>query len=158
MKFSDEFKISRHESEDWFDPVLSIDTPLFIDPFLIYRQEEGIFRGSHKDIIDFFNAQFQQIAESGGDPRSSLYWKAVNSLRFPEVSELCLGYTATGTRGSGSSLGLGKIIANALWEAIQAGITHIRHFEEISLIREGFGADRISDMTAGIIRNRLAQC
>jgi hypothetical protein len=157
MKFSDEFKISRDESEDWFDPVLSIDTPLFIDPFLIFRQEEAFFNGSHKEIIDFFNANFELIAQSGGNPRSPLYLKAVNSLQFPEVSELCLGYTATGTRGSGSSLVLANIIANALWEAIQAGITHIKHFEEITIIREGFGADRISDMTAGIIRNRLAQ-
>jgi hypothetical protein len=157
MKFSDNFTIKRKKSEDWFDPILSLDTPLFIDPFLIYRQEKGFFKGSHREIIDFFNTQFKLIAQSRGDVRSFPFQKAVMSLRFPEVSELCLGYTSRGTKGSGASIGIGKVIAGAIWEAIQAGINEIRHFEEIALIREGFGADRISDMTGGILRYRLSQ-
>ena len=60
MRFSDQFKIKKTRSDTWFDPVLSIDTPLFIDPFLIYAQETGPFRGSHKFLITFFNSVFRR--------------------------------------------------------------------------------------------------
>jgi hypothetical protein len=157
MRFSDYFKIKRTQEDDWFDPILSVDTPLFMDPFLVYRQEEGLFQGSHKDTISFFNEQFKLIAQAKGDQNSILYKKAVLSLIFPEVSELCLGYTSLGTKGAGSSKAIANVVAGAIWEAIRAGITEVSHFEEIALLREGFGADRISDMTAGILRTRLAQ-
>jgi hypothetical protein len=39
---------------------------------------------------------------------------------------------------------------------VQAGLEEITHFEEIGILREGIGADRISDITAGLIRMRLA--
>lgn len=156
MLFSEYFNIRPTPDDQWFDPLLSIDTPLFLDPFLLYATEEGNFVGSHAEVIAFFNCMFQLIARAQGNTRSALYQKAVNNLVFPEVAELCLGYTEGGTRGSGSGRGFARVIADALWEAIQAGIVEITHFEEIGIIREGIGADRISDITAGLLRHRLA--
>ncbi len=155
MKFSDFFHCTYTKSDDWFDPILSIDTPLFIDPFLIYKQQEGIFKDSHKEIIAFFNTQFKLLASSKGNANSIPYKKAFYSMFFPEVEEICLGYTSKGTNGLGSSSGIGNVIVSAMLEAIGAGVSEISHFEEITLLREGFGADRISDMTAGILKHRL---
>jgi len=157
MRFSDQFKIKRSRSETWFDPVLSVDTLLFIDPFLIYSQEEGFFRGSHREIICFFNRLFKLIAQARGNESSLLYKKAVMSLVFPERQELCLGYTEAGTKGSGSGQELASVVAAAIWEAIQAGMVEITHFEEIAILREGIGADRISDITAGLLLSRFAK-
>jgi hypothetical protein len=156
MKFSHLFKIKRTRADRWFDPVLSIDTRLFFDPFLVYAQEEGCFVGSHAEIISFFNSAFKLIAQARGQPSSQRYEKAVCDLMLPEVEELCLGYTEAGTRGSGSGRDLANAIAAAIWEAIKHGMTEIRHFEEIGILREGIGADRISDATAGVLRRRLA--
>jgi len=156
MRFSDYFKIKRSRRDLWFDPVLSIDTPLFVDPFLLYAQEWGPFKGSHAEIIGFFNYVFKLIAAAQGKPSSLRYQKAIQALIFPEVQELCLGYTESGTRGSGSGRDLAKVIAGAIWEAIQAGTDEITHFEEISILRERIGADRISDITSGLLRRRLA--
>jgi hypothetical protein len=83
--------------------------------------------------------------------------KAVELLRFGEVEEICLGYTGAGTSGLGSGTILARVIASALWEAIQAGLKEITHFEEVRILREGIGADRISDITAGLLRRRLAE-
>lgn len=157
MRFSDQFKIKRSRSETWFDSVLSVDTLLFIDPFLIYSQEKGVFKGSHREIISFFNRIFKLIAQSRGNKSSLLYQKAAMALVFPERQELCLGYTEAGTRGSGSGKELAGVVASAIWEAIQAGLVEIRHFEEIAILREGIGADRISDITAGLLLARLAK-
>lgn len=155
MRFSDYFKIKRSRTDRWFDPILSIDTPLFLDPFLLYAQEGGPFKESHAEIIGFFNYVFKLIATAQGKPSSVRYQKAVQTLIFPEVQELCLGYTEGGTRGSGSGYELASVIAGAIWEAIQAGMEEITHFEEISILREGIGADRISDITAGLLKRRL---
>lgn len=155
MKFSETFKVTREADDDWFDPVLSIDTKLFLDPFLLYADEKGHFEGSHEEIIAFFNSVFQLIARSKGDRQSLLWKKAVATLVLPEVQEICLGYAGGGTGGSGSGPQLAATVAEAMWDAVQAGLTEITHFEEVGILREGIGADRISDATAAILRWRL---
>jgi hypothetical protein len=157
MRFSEHFAITRKKSETWFDPVLSIDTPLFIDPFLIYDNEKSVFRGSHSEIARFFKSIFTLIAKSGGEKYSNRYLKAITDLVFPEIEELCLGYTAAGTGGLGSGKELGSIMASAIWDAIQAGMVHIDHFEEVAILRENIGPDRISDITGNLLRHRLAR-
>lgn len=157
MQFTEQFGIKRGACDDWFDPVLSLDTPLFIDPFLIYAAERGVFVGSHDEIIRFFNSMFKLIAAANGDWNSLSYKKALGDLRFPEVQDLCLGYTATGTRGSGSGKEIARDIAGALEEAIAAGLVRLSHFEEIGILREGIGPDRISDITAWLLRKRLME-
>ena len=156
MKFSELFKLATTQADNWFDPVLSVDTPLFIDPFLIYDQERGPFRGSHAEIVRFFKQMFTLIAKSGGNKQSTRYLKAVDDLIFPEVAELCLGYTQSGTKGAGSGSELGRLMAGAIWDAIETGLHNIKHFEEVAILRENIGPDRISDATANLLRHRLA--
>lgn len=155
MRFSDHFGITKDQTDDWFDPVLSVDTELFIDPFLLYAHEKEPFAGSHEEIIAFFNSCFQLIAKSADNPSSIHYRRAVDLLIFPEVEEICLGYTSRGTAGSGSGRELAGLTAVGMWKAIQAGLVQISHFEEIALLQKGIGADRISDITAGILRRRI---
>jgi hypothetical protein len=156
MRFSETFKLSRDSSMKWFDPILTIDTKLFIDPFLLYQNEDGFFNGSHAEVIEFFNDVFFLISRTGGD-QNHLFWKRAKSLLvFPEVQELCLGFASGSTKGAGSGTGFSKVIAEALWEAVEAGIKQFSHFEEVGILREGIGADRISDITANLLRYRFA--
>lgn len=157
MKFSELFNLGNCHDEEWFDSILSVDTRLFIDPFLLYDQESGIFEGSHREIIDFFNTEFHILATTRGNRHSNLWKKVEADFVLPEVEELCLGYTGAGTARSGAGRKLARLVTEAMWEAIEAGITEIRHFEEIALIRESIGADRISDITASILRYRFAE-
>jgi hypothetical protein len=156
MLFSEQFRLTRVAEDDWFDPVLSIDTRLFLDPFLLYADEQDEFEGSHNEIIQFFEVTFKLIAQSHGERTSQRFQKALADLVFPEVEELCLGYTKEGTSGLGSAAEMARLIAGGLWEAIEAGLEEITHFEEIGIFREKIGADRISDITAGLLRWRLA--
>jgi hypothetical protein len=157
MLFSDAFNIQRTGQDDWFDPLLNLDTKLFIDPFLLYDNEAGDFVGSHADVILFFNYVLGLIARSNGSHASAAWTQAQTLLRLPEVEELCLGYTALGTRGAGSGNKLATQLANALLKAVRAGVVEITHFEEVQIFEEGIGADRISDATATLIRHRLAR-
>jgi hypothetical protein len=156
MLFSEQFKIIPSGEDEWFDVILSMDTALFLDPFLIYADERGHFVGSHEEVINFFDSVFRLLASSSGDKSSVRYQKALNNLEFPEVEELCLGYTAEGTDGLGSGPKIAKLIADGLMQAIRAGLHEITHFEEIGIIRENIGPDRIGDITSGLLRSRLA--
>ena len=156
MKFSDEFSFKVGKKDEWFNPILSLDTKLFIDPFLLYSLERDEFDGSHSEVISFFNLVFQFIARSKGD-KSNIFWRrATNLLLFPEAEEFCIGYASQSTKGAGSGLGFAKIIAEALWEAVESGKTELKHFEEVGILREGIGADRISDITATILKKRFS--
>jgi hypothetical protein len=77
LKFSEYFNFEIGESDDWFDPLLNVDTKLFIDPFLIYSAEYKEFVGSHEEVILFFNTVFELIARSKGNEQSMLRRKAL---------------------------------------------------------------------------------
>lgn len=156
MKFSEIFKISNAAREDWFDPILTFDTLLFIDPFLIYDLGDKEFRGSHDDVITLFNQVFILIAKSNGRRTSPHWQRAERLLVFPEVEELCLGFTDLGTGGLGSGAEVAKLMATGIWNAISLGKARVDHFEEVQLFGSGIGRDRISDAIGKIIRRRLA--
>jgi hypothetical protein len=163
VKFSEEFEITPGPTDDWFDPILTVDDLLFIDPFLLYADRtngKNRFKGGYDEVVTFFDTAFNLVKQSKGN-RSSPFWKkAFEMLRLPEVEELCLGYTAEGTWGEGRRKRMEELVANAMTElikrALAAGIKSPKHFEELCILGEGIASDRVSDMTASIIRQRLA--
>ncbi len=95
------------------------------------------------------------LAKSRGNPRTVPWKKAENLLKIREVSELCLGYTKSGTRGSAAGSKLAAGMSEAIYDVIRSGKTNISHFEELAIVKGGIGADIISDITAGILRQRF---
>ncbi len=157
MLASKHFNVLRDATDDWFDPILNADTELFVDPFLIFKDTSEFWQGAHDSIIGHFNRAFRLIAEGNRDPGSLSYRKALDVLIFTEPKELCLGYTNKGTAGLGSGRGYAKQIAAAIADAILRGIAHPRHFEELGILNEGIGSDRISDTTCTILKDKLVQ-
>ncbi len=157
MLFGEQFQVTRGKSDDWFNPILDDDTKIFVDPFLIFKEESGFWADAHSRIIDHFNLCFRLIAEGNLNPNSVRYRKAVDLLAFTEPRELCLGYTRRGTSGAGSGRGFASIVARLIAESIRRGIEDIQHFEELGIFEEGIGADRISDMTCTILKPRLIE-
>ena len=78
-------------------------------------------------------------------------------LSFPEPSELCLGYTASGTAGSGSGRRNADLIIGSIVVAIAAGLNRPEHIEEIGILNEGIGADRISDATCNVLKPTIIE-
>ena len=153
MRFSEHFGIERSEVDDWFDPHLSIDTKLFIDPLLLLTAG-GVWAGAHDELIAHFVHCYKLVAKSNG--KNSLSAKAARRLlTFPEPAELGLGYTAAGTRGSGSGDSMAARMADGIAVAINAGLSEPEHIEEIGILNAGIGADRISDAAANVLKGRL---
>lgn len=153
MRFSEAFGIERTEDDDWFDPHLTIDTKLFIDPLLLLEAGED-WAAAHDELIAHFVHCYTLVAKATS--ASSVSAKAARRLlTFPEPFELGLGYTSAGTRGSGAGDRFASRIADGIAVAIAAGLDHPEHIEEIGILNEGIGADRISDATANVLKRHL---
>lgn len=157
MLFSKYYNIRRKAEDDWFDPILGTDTRLFVDPFLVFRDPEPRWSVSHRRIVLHFERAFRLIAQGNRDPKSLAYRKALGLLLFKEPKELGLGYTAEGVSGLGSGERFAQAIAVAIAKAISRGLASPRHFEELGILNEGIGRDRISDITCTVLKPELIE-
>ncbi|GAJ01895.1 unnamed protein product, partial [marine sediment metagenome] len=128
---------------------------MFIDPFLIFKSNDILFKNSHDKLINFFIKAFELAARSGGKKDTNNYGKLLNMLLFPEVSELCLGYTNKGIRGSGSGEICRDKIIEGIYIYIEKSLKNYKHFEEVAIFCEGIGCDKISDITANILKKEF---
>ena len=55
LLFSEYYNIKCVGDEDWFDPHLTCDTLLFIDPFAVFKSEDELFKGSYDEMMYFFS-------------------------------------------------------------------------------------------------------
>ncbi|MBD2097345.1 hypothetical protein H6F90_19790 [Trichocoleus sp. FACHB-591] len=157
MFFSQEYRISKIVEHDWFDARLDDDTKLFIDPFLIFETDVPHFRNTRNKFVDFFKVAFDLAIKTKGSELHPAYKKLKNMLTFPEVPELCLGYSQGSTSGSGTGGGFATILAGGILDAISLGRMSLNHFEELEIFTTGIGKDRVSDVTANILKQEFIQ-
>lgn len=155
MRFSEHFAITRSKKDDWFDPHLTIDTKLFIDPLLLL-EGGGKWRKAHDELIAHFTHCYGLVSKATSKTSTSGKL-AIRLLTFPEPAEFCLGYAANGTDGAGSGSGFARRMADGIAVAIAAGLTHPEHIEEIGILNEGVGADRISDAVANVLKSHFVR-
>ena len=154
MLFSELFNIKCVGDEDWFNPILTQDTLLFIDPFAVFKSRDELFKDTYSEMMYFFQQAFELIAHAGGNKDNLSYKKAESVLQFPEENAFCLGYSKT-RRGSGTGPLWAKTLASNINVIIAKGVTHISHFEELGIFCTGVGPDRLSDMTTNLLKNRF---
>ena len=131
---------------DFVIPRLGVDLPLGIDPFLMFKSRDEEFRRLHRLITDHFNAGVQAI-------RLGRLNEADEIFDFPEVSAIGLGYTKSGKRGSGLGGYLRELIIETLRASPGLQERGVLHVEEMQLLASGIGPDRISDISANILKN-----
>lgn len=156
--FSDIFEIAPEVLHDYGTVDLSLvsDLPLFIDPFLLFNSDEEEFHRLHEDIIRYL--VFLRDKSEAGSIQMGLL---AEWFCFPEVSQLWMGYSQSGNRGSGLGMdfarklhrNLNRVFQNFGDEQITAG----SHLEKLCLIEPGVGRDHIADFTANLILDYLAQ-
>lgn len=157
MRFSEHFGVERTPEDDWFDPVLSTDTRLFVDPFRIFVEEEGRWAGAHPRLIGFFNLVLGLVAAARRN-RASAHWRAsTRLLMFPEPHEFCLGYSLGSPLGAGAGRGLQQGMLDGAEVAVELGLGQVSHFEELALFEAGIGADRISDVVCNVLKSDFTE-
>jgi hypothetical protein len=135
---------------DFVVPRVGVDIPLGIDPFLLYKSRDPAFRALHASLIGAFNNGIEALRRGNRD-------EARRRFDFPEVSEIGLGYTRAGKRGSGVGTVLTGLILDTLTHAPALLERGVRHVEEMQLLSAGIGPDRVSDIAANVLKAFLIE-
>lgn len=155
-RISDYLQISNEilENKGILDGFVGIDTLLFLDPFLIKGTKIPEFLNSRKKIIDHFNkiVTLLSVSTSRGD---RAWREALKRLIFKETPGVYIGYGSKSIYGKAIGKQLATKLIDSAQEILCMGIKDPEIFELLGLFEEGFGADRLSDMTINIIRDDL---
>lgn len=148
QKFTEYYKIS-NEDIDFVDIYINRDLPLFLDPFGISALRTPWAKECENQIATYFQYLIDSIRN--GDNKSIK--KLLNALH--EVNEIALGYSSDSTRGRG----IGKIQAQQMLESFQdseaAKSGDIKDIADCALLIPGISRDKISDITANILKRQL---
>ncbi|MDO8371016.1 MAG: hypothetical protein V4573_05975 [Pseudomonadota bacterium] len=144
------------ESTGALDPILGVDTRLFIDPALLRVSTVPELAESYSRIVSHFEDVLRIVANIANEG-DRLWRQADRLLTFPEVPGLSIGYSTRGTHGSGMGPGLRKHLLATVREIVQAGVKDPALFELVGIFEDDIGPDRISDMVATIIAADLVR-
>ena len=133
---------------DFVIPRVGVDLPLGIDPFLLFKSRDPSLQALHRVILAAFNRGVEAL-RSGDTAAARIV------LRYPEASEIGLGYTQAGRRGSGVGEFLRELLIESILETPAVLENGVRHVEEMQLVSVGIGPDRVSDIVANIIKRDL---
>jgi hypothetical protein len=137
----------RQEDVDFVIPFLDEDIPFYIDPFLLWKSPSLQDNSLHLSLLNSINFLGGQYQKGNTDCVKTL-------IKCSECEEVGLG-----TSKSKSGKRIGEKSANeilSLYKDIpQIQNSGIIHFEEIQLLIDNIAEDRISDITASIIKSFL---
>ncbi|ARJ04736.1 hypothetical protein B5808_05490 [Cnuibacter physcomitrellae] len=143
--------------DDWFDCELTTDTPLYVDPFLVFEDADSYWAETRQTVIDFFSLALSFVDAADGDVTSPHYLKAVRMLKFPEPSEFALGLSMGHPKGSGAGFTYAGKMAAALDLLSHRGVAQVQHIQAFALFCEGLGVDRISDIFCDIVKAKFIE-
>jgi hypothetical protein len=153
ISFSEHFGVDpkRLDKLGFMNPVLNVDTKLFIDPLMIQKSSHAVIRGS---AYKRFREHFEKIIKllKASHVRNDKPWIAARQLLdYHEFKGTCLGYGAASIDGSGFGGKLTDRFLSTAKEVINLGIEDPDLFLLLPLLEEGVGPDRISDLTTNVI-------
>lgn len=149
-----EIDMEDFENKGVFNPLLNIDSNFFINLKLLKKNKIPELQKSYSKVLKRFrNIALLLKYSKKIDDRFGR--EALSLFNFPEVEGICIGYSKSGTSGSGFGPKLSKNVIMTGKEIIDAGIQDPEIFEIIGLFEENVGPDRISDMIARIIYEDL---
>ena len=137
------------------DGCLDTDVAVFIDPAMVAKSVCPELKGARGALTKHFN-EVILLLENSKTSGDKMWRTAEEKLTFPELRQLCIGYGRGGTAGSGIGSIFAKQLIESAAEIMAAGVKEPEIFELAGLFEEGIGADRISDMTGGLLADRIA--
>jgi hypothetical protein len=150
MRFTEYFNLEKNQLQvDFVNIDLDEDTALFVDPWLIRINKSAL--GHHcQYLLQSFFGELIRIIQAG-DKESAL--SLLNYLHEPQ--ETRLGYSSGGISGSAIGADHAVQIYDAFFQsrAVKTGL--LKDIEDVALMIDGIGVDKISDLITNIIRKTL---
>lgn len=158
--FSDHFKVDKSvlKSKGIFDPVINLDTRLFIDPLLLKGSKHDFIKNeAYREYQEYFSRIVSLLTLSLEEGESDNYYRnnACRLLPLREIDGTCLGYGTNSIAGRGMSQTLKSALINTATKIVKAGVRDPELFTLLPLFNEGIGPDMISDITTYAIRKSL---
>lgn len=146
------------ESRGVYDAILDEDKNLHVDPLLIKGTNISEFIDGYEHFLDHFRNVIRIAAQIQSD--SDIFANALRRyLTFKELPNTGLGYGKPNLQGKVRGTGISGSLTDKLYlttrQLYRAGITDPEIFALVPLFQEGFGADRISDMTICILNSNF---
>lgn len=156
MRFTEQHRVERPADADWFDLNVEMDSPLYVDPFLLFDDNDPNWASAHDGVLEFFDTALSLLRAADGH-RDSLHWqKAERFLLFPEPKEFALGLAMGHPEGSGIGPELAREMCEGLDFLRQRGrSSDDRLLGMVSILVGGLGVDRISDMICNILKRQF---
>ncbi|MBC3986628.1 hypothetical protein H8N01_29620 [Streptomyces sp. AC536] len=149
-RLSDVFDLTiRQDEVSFVIPHLKEDLPLSIDPFLLWKSESVEYAALHEILLSFVE-KVRSESVGGGETRARLLLSEV-----AEPVELGLGYAAGTKRGSALGPALRAAITDTFRDTPQLNAGGINHIELLALLVPKIAEDRISDITASVLKKWL---
>ena len=148
-KFSDYFKISKNVMDEngIYDISIVSDTPVFIDPFLLYISNKLEYQNAHEQMMKYLLFLCKKV-------KTNENYKSLKKkyFYFKEPKQNWFGFSEYGNSGRG----LNKDFADKFYINLKKHLSYIEdenfsHFEELIIFEEGFGKDSVSDFTTKLI-------
>ena len=137
-----------------FNPLVGVDTHLFLDPALLRGAQLPEFKESYAKIVERFSEILKLLSVS--KHKYDIAWRSAwGKTVFRETRGISIGYGSSTSDGSGIGAKLARRIIETASEILELGINDPTLFEIIPLFEPGLGADRLSDMAISIIREDI---
>jgi len=140
-----------------FDPVLNVDTQLFIDPLLLKKSRFEII---NKKAVELNKTRYENIIsllQHSKQPRDFAWKSALNLIPQKEVEGTCLGYGVNSISGRSLSDKVRSTFIKTANEIMKIGIKDPDLFMLLPLFEDGIGPDSISDITTSAIEETLIE-
>lgn len=158
LLYSDYFGLKRSAFLDAgvFNGVVGEDVGVHVNPLMLQNCEEPEFKGAYAEFLTYFTSIIALSKKVISDPNPNRYFNQLMArFNFKEIPNTGLGYTRKGRRGNGISGSLSRQLAQTAVEVVRDGIEDPIFFTLMPLFQEGIGADRFSDMTISILKERF---
>ncbi|MFC5372948.1 hypothetical protein ACFPIF_10310 [Brevundimonas faecalis] len=156
--FTQEFGVSIADlqAHHLFDPVLNVDTKLFIDPTMLHLSNHPkIATAASEKVKEHFRKIYRLLSVQ---PQSYVTEVGLQKLlSFGEVAGNCLGYTAGGIAGHGFGPEKRDRFLKIAKQVEEAGRSDPNLLPLLVVLEKGIGPDLISDMTTNIIIDELVE-
>lgn len=152
MKISKIFSLNKTQYElDFVDIDPSVDTPLFLDPYYISKCDFPFAIGAHATLRSYFEFLLALLRGKKVRQAEELF------SHLGENNDVCLGMS----RGKPNGHGMGPEDTAAIFKelltsrAVRTGV--MEDIEDFRIFVPNVDKDKVSDMTANIIRRHLIE-
>ena len=145
-RYSEYVRYKYSNNDEWFDPQVGWDAPLFIEPQLLKNINMPELKHGYEKVIEYIS-NILKILDTNID-----YKLKRKMVDFEEVKEANLGFSYDSNEGSGLTGEAAIKVMIKMKKLLKQGLFDLDHFENIVIFDDNINSDRITDMILCILK------